>query len=434
MDRLKTLTPLHNLNSFDHAHLLNTKRKETITFPPITFAPNPTPGTLIPALKPRVELGLTITYISLYGILFSMVYIQLWMIWYYRHKRLSYQTVFLFLALIWSGLRVSLFSFYFNDCARVNFFPLFLYWLMFCFPVCLQFVVLCLLVLFFAQVVFKARAKYEPSRLKRPMKIGLVLVVIVFLSTNITCAAITKMNQSRSLPLYMLYLRVAINDSLFIIMSGILALCIYRMAKMSSASVVLEAKGTTVCQALAACVLILFLYLTRAIYNIIAVTSVTKGSHKLPSFGFGWINVTDQADFVELDKGYAYLSFAIVLFVWEILPMFTVIFFFRVRRLGSSSSLQDLPSINQDTKAYFFDNPRRYDSDEEDISVRSEPHHSYQTLSAGHYAINGSLENSRDSPNVTPTRPHRLGYGAVMTADRNYSYSVSPVTHSPSHA
>jgi hypothetical protein len=41
---------------------------------------------------------------------------------------------------------------------------------------------------------------------------------------------------------YMLYLRVAINDSLFIIMSGILALCIYRMAKMSSASIVLEAK------------------------------------------------------------------------------------------------------------------------------------------------------------------------------------------------
>lgn len=119
----------------------------------ITSIPFPTQGTLTPALKPKVELGLTITYTVLYGILFTIVYIQLWMIWYYRHKRFSYQTVFLYLALIWSGLRVTLFAFYFNDCSRVNFFPFFTYWLMFCFPICLQFVILCLLVLFFAQVI-----------------------------------------------------------------------------------------------------------------------------------------------------------------------------------------------------------------------------------------------------------------------------------------
>ena len=53
-------------------------------------------------------------------------------------------------------------------------------------------------------------------------------------------------------------------------------------------------QGTSVRQALIACVLILFLYLTRAIYNIIAVAPVMKNSHKLPSFGYGWINVTDQ--------------------------------------------------------------------------------------------------------------------------------------------
>lgn len=58
---------------------------------------------------------------------------------------------------------------------------------------------------------------------------------------------------------------------------------------------------------------------------------------------------------------------------------------------------------------------------------------SYQTLSAGNYSINASSEINRDSPSVTPTRPHRLGYGAVMTADRNLSYSVSPITQSPSH-
>jgi len=88
----------------------------------------------------------------MYGMLFFMVYIQLWMIWYYRHKRFSYQTVFLYLSIFWSGLRVTLFAFYINDCSRVNMFPFFTYWLLFCFPICLQFVILCILVLFFAQV------------------------------------------------------------------------------------------------------------------------------------------------------------------------------------------------------------------------------------------------------------------------------------------
>ena len=119
-------------------------------------APNPfafpTQGTLTPALTPKVELGLTCTFLALYAVLFLMVYIQLWMIWWYKHKRFSYQTVFLFLALIWSGLRATLFSFYFNDCKKVNLLTVPVYWLMFCFPVCLQFIILSLLVLFFAQV------------------------------------------------------------------------------------------------------------------------------------------------------------------------------------------------------------------------------------------------------------------------------------------
>ena len=44
-----------------------------------------------------------------------------------------------------------------------------------------------------------------------------------------------------------------------------------------------------------------------------------------------------QADFVKLDNGYAFLSFGIVLFVWEVLPMFIVIILFRVRKPGSTT-------------------------------------------------------------------------------------------------
>lgn len=108
--------------------------------------------TLKPALSPSVEINITIVYITLYALLFLFVYVQLWMIWYYRHKRFSYQTVFLFCCLVWSGLRTTLFSFYFEDCELANDLPISLYWLLYCFPVCLQFTMLCLLVLFFAQV------------------------------------------------------------------------------------------------------------------------------------------------------------------------------------------------------------------------------------------------------------------------------------------
>lgn len=104
-----------------------------------------------PALAPYTQLSLTITYICLYGFLFIFVLCQLWMIWYYRHKRFSYQTCFLFTCLIWSGLRTTLFSFYFNNCIQANSLPLFLNWLFYSFPVCLQFITLCLLVLFFGQ-------------------------------------------------------------------------------------------------------------------------------------------------------------------------------------------------------------------------------------------------------------------------------------------
>lgn len=114
----------------------------------VTFSP----PNLKPALLPSVHFGLTITYTVLYSLLFIIVYIQLWMIYHYRHKRFSFQTVFLFLCLLWAGLRTTLFSFYFNDAEEADVLPTFVYWLFYCFPVCLQFMTLCLLVEFFVQV------------------------------------------------------------------------------------------------------------------------------------------------------------------------------------------------------------------------------------------------------------------------------------------
>lgn len=113
--------------------------------------PLPLP-TLSPALSPYVTLGLTVVYTVFYSLLFIFVYVQLWLVLRYRHKRFSYQTAFLSLCLLWSALRTVLFSFYFKNFVTANSLGPFPFWLLYCFPVCLQFFTLCLMNLYFAQV------------------------------------------------------------------------------------------------------------------------------------------------------------------------------------------------------------------------------------------------------------------------------------------
>jgi hypothetical protein len=107
---------------------------------------------LVPALPPTVTLGLTAAYTALYALLFFSVYAQLWLVLLYGHKRLSYQTVFLALCLLWAALRTTLFSFYFRDTPRANRLGPLPFWLLYCCPVCLQFFTLTLMNLYFVQV------------------------------------------------------------------------------------------------------------------------------------------------------------------------------------------------------------------------------------------------------------------------------------------
>lgn len=108
--------------------------------------------TLSPAVPPYVTLGMTVVYTVFYSLLFIFIYIQLWLVLRYGHKRFSYQTVFLFLCLLWSALRAVLFSFYFKNFVTANSLSPFPFWLLYCFPVCLQFFTLSLMNLYFVQV------------------------------------------------------------------------------------------------------------------------------------------------------------------------------------------------------------------------------------------------------------------------------------------
>uniref|UniRef100_A0A4W3IIY6 G protein-coupled receptor 137Bb n=1 Tax=Callorhinchus milii TaxID=7868 RepID=A0A4W3IIY6_CALMI len=291
----------------------------------------PTSPTLSPAIPPFVKLGLTIAYTVAYSLLFLFVYVQLWLILHYRHKRFSYQAVFLFFCLLWAALRTILFSFYFKDFVTANSLAPFTFWLLYCFPVCLQFFTLSLMNLYFVytccMLLDHAKMIFPPNS-RLPLHLGFLLVSLLFLVVNLTCALLVKITHAETKTIVLV--RVAINDSLFVLCAISLSFCLWKIAKMSLANIYLESKGTSVCQITAVGVVIILLYTSRACYNLVAI-SLTSYNH-INTFDYDWYNVSDQADLqTQLgDKGY--LVFGVILFIWELLPTTLVVLFFRVRR------------------------------------------------------------------------------------------------------
>ncbi|EMP27120.1 hypothetical protein UY3_15787, partial [Chelonia mydas] len=272
------------------------------------------PPTLTPAVPPYVKLGLTTVYTVFYSLLFVFIYVQLWLVLHYRHKRFSYQTVFLFLCLFWASLRTVLFSFYFKDFVTANSLRPFIFWLLYCFPVCLQFFTLTLMNLYFTQVIFKAKSKYSPELLKYrlPLYLASLFISLLFLLVNLTCAVLVRTENSERKVI--VSVRVAINDTLFVLCAISLSICLYKISKMSLANIYLESKADLKCQ-------------------------------------LG-------------DAGY--IVFGVILFIWELLPTSLVVYFFRVRNPTKDLTNPGMiPSHGFSPRSYFFDNPRRYDSDDD---------------------------------------------------------------------
>ncbi|XP_011831782.1 PREDICTED: integral membrane protein GPR137B, partial [Mandrillus leucophaeus] len=280
------------------------------------------PPTLTPAVPPYVKLGLTVVYTVFYALLFVFIYVQLWLVLRYRHKRLSYQSVFLFLCLFWASLRTVLFSFYFKDFVAANSLSPFVFWLLYCFPVCLQFFTLTLMNLYFTQVIFKAKSKYSPELLKYRG-----------LHTSLLCEPPEAVLPAGWLP------------TSIVCIAG-------------------DSQGSSVCQVTAIGVTVILLYTSRACYNLFILSfSQNKSVH---SFDYDWYNVSDQADLKNQLGDAGYVLFGVVLFVWELLPTTLVVYFFRVRNPTKDLTNPGMvPSHGFSPRSYFFDNPRRYDSDDD---------------------------------------------------------------------
>uniref|UniRef100_A0A8D2IRU7 G protein-coupled receptor 137C n=1 Tax=Varanus komodoensis TaxID=61221 RepID=A0A8D2IRU7_VARKO len=318
--------------------------------------------------------GAHLLHALLYGGLFLFAYLQLWLLFCYRERRLSYRSVCLFLCLLWAALRTVLFCAYLQSALRAGplRLPPFPRWLLFCLPVCLLFATVCLLALYFAEVsggparLSRRSPSLLPGTQRALLYAGSIFTSLLFVCVNLTCTLLARDDVPEDQLRWTLLARALINDSLFIFGAVLLAFCMCKLSKMSSANVYLESKGTSVCQALLVGSVVILLYSSRAFYNLVA---VAISPDRVPSpFNYGWDNLSDQVTWASGNGifGFPFVVFGVVLFLWEFVPTTFMLLFFRAQRL--TQNLAPAGMINShsySSRAYFFDNPRRYDSDDD---------------------------------------------------------------------
>lgn len=325
-----------------------------------TAPPGPLP--LSPAVAPSVQLSFTLLYTLLYGALFLTAYAQLWLLLVHRHKRWSFQSVFLFLCVLWSALRTTLFSFYFKNAVQANHLQVALYWLLYCLPVCLQFFTFSLINLYFTQVLLKVREIFhvEVGRALCLVRLLFLFLSLLFLSVNLVCAALEDRDGSITQTWTLVLVRVLVNDGLFIVNAILLSMVLMLLTKHSHCtSPYLLSKGTSVCRTAAVGAAVVLLFTSRACYNLTAL--VLSKSHRLEDFNYDWYNVSDQADLQSELGDRGFMIFGAILFIWELLPMSLLLLIFRVRRPPQERAV--VVNTRPLPRPYFFDDPQGVDDE-----------------------------------------------------------------------
>lgn len=371
---------------------------------------NTVPVSIQPAISPTTQLSVAIVFTALFALLFLLILLQLCLILYFGHRRLSYQSVFLFIYLFWASLRTTLFSFYFTDSSETESLSLFLRWCLLALPIYLQFLTLSLLTLYLSKVVLRARrVPLDPLTFRKYLFMSFAAVNTIFLVINISSAFVCPKQDAHEM---MVIVRVVINGFLFVLVGIVLCFCIIKITRPPAVNVLLEGQGATTRQGIILCVLVVLLYLSRVIYNLVAVTV----PHDVSSFGFGWINVSDEGEIKyntsergsihEDIRDREFVTFGVVLIVWEVLPTFMVVWFFRVRKPNIGDMGPSAMASQSYDKKSFFNDPRRYDSDE-DLTI---PH---GQAVGDNYNIPGVLSPSTSSVNISSGRASR-SFGSGM--------------------
>lgn len=86
--------------------------------------------------------------------------------------------------------------------------------------------------------LWRPHASLAPARL--PLYLASLLISLVFLLVNLTCAVLARTGSGERKAV--VSVRVAVNDTLFVLCAVSLSVCLYRISKMSLANIYLESK------------------------------------------------------------------------------------------------------------------------------------------------------------------------------------------------
>ncbi|KAM8921677.1 integral membrane protein GPR137C [Pelodytes ibericus] len=316
---------------------------------------------MLAAMPDHVQLGLTVSCTLCCSAIFLACYYQLWLLLCYRYRRISYHSLCLFMCLLWAGCRTVLYSYYLSTYLQTSHLQPFPHWLLYCTPICLQFFTLCLLNLYLSQVIFKSRCSSEFNDCKIPLRLTFLFLSLVLLTVNMYFSSIGNDpdNPYKWIP----NARMITSDCLFIVCSTTLGYYVCKLACASPAYVYLESKGTSGNQAVLICTVIGTLYFLRACYNLVVIFK-TPGNEHSP-FSYGWNGISDYAASEKID-GLEYVIFGIIYISCEVIPMALMIFFFKANPLHQNLEAGGLVNSQSfGSRSFFFDNPRRYDSDDD---------------------------------------------------------------------
>lgn len=138
-----------------------------------------------------------------------------------------------------------------------------------------------------------------------------------------------------------LYVRVSITEGLFLIVAAVNSACIVKIARNSSHRLTLETQGMSVVQTTVAAMLIVVMYTSRTVCNLVALGRTKE----VDSFGYDWPIASDEAEFGG-DAGTGYVTFSVALAVWELLPTLIMTLYFRVKRPVSRVAEKEVEVTN----------------------------------------------------------------------------------------
>eukprot|EP00128_Syssomonas_multiformis_P008161 Colp12_sorted_trinity150504_noHs@71 len=294
-------------------------------------------------LSPHLNTALAV----LYSILFLICVFQLCRIFYFRHKKASYQTYFLALCLVWTVIRAIFLGFCYRDWVTMPSWLLrILYWL----PINVQFATYSLVVLYFAQVVHKH--DWEKSYKRMFYASWIVVNILLIIPLIAWMIAVGDDPVTSEKQFIARQVSTAVVFFILVIILAVYGFKLSQVARETTVSVGVKKIGGTQVQLLIAC--IIFLFSTRVIYNILSATGVLR------------IAVTNAP------PEEAIVSSLLFVF-WEIIPIASINYFFREssrpRQTGSSftqTQTENKPSKRASQARNLFQNPNRYDALDEE--------------------------------------------------------------------